>query len=90
MAALFESSIPGLPVRRGKVRDVYELEGIGGGGGLLLIVASDRISAFDVVMPPPISDKGRVLTALSNFWFEFFRREIGGFRDHLRATGWAD
>jgi phosphoribosylaminoimidazole-succinocarboxamide synthase len=49
---------------RGKVRDIYEA------GGDLLMVASDRISAFDVVLPTPIPDKGRVLTALSLFWFE--------------------
>jgi len=49
---------------RGKVRDIYDL------GDQLLIVATDRISAFDVVMPNPIPDKGRVLTQLSRFWFE--------------------
>jgi phosphoribosylaminoimidazole-succinocarboxamide synthase len=49
---------------RGKVRDIYDL------GGSLLIVATDRISAFDVVMPNPIPDKGRVLTQLSKFWFD--------------------
>ena len=49
---------------RGKVRDIYDL------GGHLLIVATDRISAFDVVMPDPIPDKGRVLTQLSKFWFD--------------------
>ncbi|HVX83320.1 MAG TPA: phosphoribosylaminoimidazolesuccinocarboxamide synthase [Phycisphaerae bacterium] len=86
MSALFESSIPGLPVRRGKVRDVYELPDEP--GGKLLIVASDRISAFDVIMPTPIPDKGRVLTALSNFWFHKFAREIPAFRHHLLATSW--
>ena len=55
--ALMQSEIPGLKVRRGKVRDVYDL-----GDGRLLIVASDRISAFDVIMPTPIPDKGRILT----------------------------
>lgn len=50
-------------VKRGKVRDIYELDGD------LLIVATDRISAFDVVLPTPIPDKGRVLTLLSAFWF---------------------
>jgi phosphoribosylaminoimidazole-succinocarboxamide synthase len=50
---------------RGKVRDVYEA-----GEGRLLLVATDRISAFDVVLPDPIPDKGRVLTGLSRFWFE--------------------
>jgi len=59
-------------VRRGKVRDVYQLppaEGIK--DGRLLIVASDRISAFDVIMPTPIGGKGRVLTKMSSFWFDF-------------------
>jgi len=53
--------------RRGKVRDVYDL------GDNLLIVASDRISAFDVVLPTPIPDKGRILTQLSLFWFDFLK-----------------
>ena len=52
-------------VRSGKVRDLYGL-----GGDRLLLVASDRISAFDVVLPTPIPDKGRVLTGLSRYWFE--------------------
>ena len=51
---------------RGKVRDIYDL------GDTLLIVATDRISAFDVVMPNPIPDKGMVLTQISRFWFEAF------------------
>ena len=56
----------GLPLRHtGKVRDVYDA-----GGGQLLLVTSDRISAFDVVMAEPVPDKGRVLTAMSAFWFE--------------------
>jgi phosphoribosylaminoimidazole-succinocarboxamide synthase len=62
---LYESNIEGLPLAfRGKVRDVYDL------GDALLIVTSDRLSAFDVVLPTPIPDKGRVLSALSRFWFE--------------------
>jgi phosphoribosylaminoimidazole-succinocarboxamide synthase len=61
--ALLQSELP-FPVRRGKVRDVYDL------GDALLIVASDRISAFDCVMPNGIPDKGKVLTALSLFWFD--------------------
>jgi phosphoribosylaminoimidazole-succinocarboxamide synthase len=52
---------------RGKVRDIYDL------GDRLLIVATDRMSAFDVVMPNPIPDKGRILTQLSNFWFDLTR-----------------
>ncbi len=61
--AVLQTSLP-LPLyRRGKVRDVYEA------GGDLLIVATDRISAFDHVLPTPVPDKGRVLTSLSAFWF---------------------
>ncbi len=63
--ALIQSTIPGLPEpKRGKVRDIYDL------GDAFLLVASDRISAFDCVMPNGIPDKGKVLTALSLFWFE--------------------
>ena len=80
-AAVFESHIPGLPLRRGKVRDVYTLP-----DGRLLLVASDRISAFDVIMPTPIPGKGAILTQLSNFWFRFFERAIPGFRHHLDLT----
>ncbi|MDH3670005.1 MAG: phosphoribosylaminoimidazolesuccinocarboxamide synthase [Gammaproteobacteria bacterium] len=62
---LFESQIEKLPlVSRGKVRDIYGVD-----DDKLLIVASDRLSAFDVVLPTPIPGKGWVLTALSNFWF---------------------
>jgi phosphoribosylaminoimidazole-succinocarboxamide synthase len=62
-SVVLETSIPGFPVRRGKVRDVYDL------GDRLLFVASDRISAFDVVMPNGIPHKGEVLTRISAFWF---------------------
>jgi phosphoribosylaminoimidazole-succinocarboxamide synthase len=62
-SALLESEIPGVPVRRGKVRDVYDF------GDRLLFVATDRISAFDWVLPNGIPDKGRVLTKLSEMWF---------------------
>jgi len=60
-----ETNLPGLGLRRGKVRDIYDL------GDRLLIVATDRISAYDVVMPTPIPDKGRLLTGLSLWWFDF-------------------
>jgi len=64
MNVLTESHLADIPLLfRGKVRDVYDLE------RYLLIVATDRISAFDVVLPTPIPHKGRVLTQLSNFWF---------------------
>jgi phosphoribosylaminoimidazole-succinocarboxamide synthase len=64
-AVISQTEFPGLKlVGRGKVRDIYDL------GDRLLIVATDRLSAFDVVLPTPIPDKGRVLTQLSLFWFE--------------------
>ena len=63
--ALYESDLPGLRLRnRGKVRDIYELD-----DRHLLIVTTDRLSAFDVVLPQPIPGKGEVLTRVSNFWF---------------------
>lgn len=62
-SALLQSEVPGIPVRRGKVRDVYDF------GDRLLLVATDRISAFDWVLPTGIPDKGRVLTKISEFWF---------------------
>lgn len=61
--AVRETDLPGL-VRRGKVRDIYDL------GERLMVVASDRISAFDVIMNEPVPGKGRLLTAMSKFWFE--------------------
>ncbi len=62
--ALLTTDIPGLPkFIQGKVRDVYDL------GAMLLVVATDRLSAFDVILPTGIPNKGRVLTALSEFWF---------------------
>lgn len=66
-APLLETKIPGLPCRRGKVRDVYDL------GDRLVIVASDRISAFDWILPTGIPDKGRILTSMSRFWFDFLK-----------------
>ena len=61
---LFETNMPNL-LHRGKVRDTYPVD-----DGLLLIVATDRISAFDVVLPHPVPDKGRGLNRISAFWFE--------------------
>jgi phosphoribosylaminoimidazole-succinocarboxamide synthase len=66
-APLLQSDVPGWPCRRGKVRDVYDL------GDRLVIVATDRLSAFDWILPTGIPDKGRVLTALSLFWFDYLR-----------------
>jgi phosphoribosylaminoimidazole-succinocarboxamide synthase len=66
-----ETNFSGIsPLARGKVRDIYDL------GDRLLIVATDRLSAFDVVMPTPIPDKGRVLTQLSLFWFHQLKEVI--------------
>ena len=78
-AVVWQTDFPGLRLRsRGKVRDLYEI------GDELLIVATDRLSAFDVVLPTPIPDKGRVLTQLSLFWFETLRVVVP---NHvLRAT----
>jgi phosphoribosylaminoimidazole-succinocarboxamide synthase len=70
--ALLECSIPGLPFKSGKVRDVYDL------GDSLLMVVTDRISAFDVILPCGVPDKGKVLNKLSLFWMEFL-----GMKNHL-------
>ena len=65
---VFETNFEGAKLfNRGKVRDVYEID------GNLLIVATDRLSAFDVVLPTPIPDKGKVLTQMSLFWFDFLK-----------------
>lgn len=81
VAPVFETrlSLPGL--RKGKVRDVYDLPA-GSEGPRLLIVATDRISAFDVVMPTPIAGKGRLLTELSLFWLRLIERK-GICKTHL-------
>ncbi len=64
---VLQTSLSRWPVRRGKVRDIYDL------GGELLLVSTDRISAFDWVLPTGIPDKGRVLTELSAFWFDLLK-----------------
>ena len=63
-SVVLQTALPGLPVRRGKVRDIYDL------GDRLLLVSTDRLSAFDWVLPTGIPDKGRVLTQIAAFWFE--------------------
>jgi len=74
--ALFESNLKSLELlHRGKVRDIYAVD-----SKRLLIVQTDRLSAFDVVLPTPVPGKGEVLTALSNFWF---RRLAGVIPNHL-------
>jgi phosphoribosylaminoimidazole-succinocarboxamide synthase len=70
MQAILETKIPGAKPHRGKVRDVYDL------GDKLLIVATDRISAFDVVMANPVPYKGIVLTQISKFWFDFLKGQV--------------
>jgi len=67
---------------RGKVRDIYDL------GDRLLIVATDRISAFDVVMPNPIPDKGRILTQLSKFWFDLTKEIVSNHVISVEAEGY--
>ena len=73
-STILETKIAGQPPRRGKVRDIYDL------GDKLLLVASDRISAFDVIMANGITDKGAVLTQLSLFWFEWLGATV---KNHL-------
>jgi len=78
-ATLLQTSLPDLElIRRGKVRDVYAVD-----EESLLIVATDRISAFDCVLPTPIERKGEVLTALSRFWFEKLAHVVA---NHLLST----
>ncbi|MGA2881828.1 MAG: phosphoribosylaminoimidazolesuccinocarboxamide synthase [Bryobacteraceae bacterium] len=96
MAPIFETNLPGVELyARGKVRDVYSA------GEHLVIVATDRLSAFDYVLPTPIRDKGRVLTAMTLFWLEQLRdivpnhfvsadvsdypREFHAYRDQLEG-----
>lgn len=64
MNALIETNFPGLILRKGKVRDIYDL------GDRLVLIATDRISAFDWILPTPIPGKGKILTELSLFWFK--------------------
>ena len=75
-SALLETSLPFPLARRGKVRDVYDL------GDVFLFVATDRISAFDVVLSPGIPDKGRILNQMSIFWF----RHFADIENHLQQT----
>ena len=76
MDVLMQTNIAGQKPKRGKVRDIYDL------GDKLLIVATDRLSAFDVVMKSGIPYKGKVLTQISKFWFEF----LGGDVEHHFQT----
>ena len=81
--ALFETNLSSLPlVQKGKVRDIYAID-----TAHLLIVTTDRLSAFDVVLPDPVPQKGAILTALSNFWFESM---AGVIDNHLVDIALAD
>lgn len=68
--AVVATNLTGYPLRRGKVRDVYDL------GDEVLLVATDRISAYDVVLPTPIPGKGEMLTRISKFWFEWLGERV--------------
>lgn len=75
---IFNSQLQSLPlIKRGKVRDIYAID-----DQHMLIVATDRLSAFDVILPNPIPDKGAVLTAVSNFWFDFTKTLIANHRSN--------
>lgn len=80
---VFDTTLTSLPlVQRGKVRDIYAVD-----DDLWLIVTTDRLSAFDVILPQPVPGKGAVLTAVSNFWFEWLRPVIG---NHLAGIAVED
>src|SRR3989441_10573806 len=79
---IMQTDIAGLKLRaRGKVRDIYDL------GEHYLIVATDRLSAFDVVLPTPIPDKGKVLNQMSAFWFDHFKDFVA---NHVVSTNTDD
>lgn len=82
MAPVVQTNLPGVNLKgRGKVRDIYDL------GEHFLIVATDRLSAFDVVLPTPIPNKGKVLTQMSAFWFDQFKNVVP---NHVVSTEVAD
>src|SRR5436853_5056662 len=82
ITALMKTDLPGVKLHgRGKVRDIYDT------GENFLIVATDRLSAFDVVLPTPIPNKGKVLTQMSAFWFDHFKNAVP---NHVVSTDVAD
>src|SRR5579863_5332211 len=82
MAPIVQTNLTGVKLKgRGKVRDIYDL------GEHFLIVATDRLSAFDVVLPTPIPDKGKVLTQMSAFWFDHFKNVVP---NHVVSTDVGD
>ena len=91
MNAVFQTNLKGAQLlNRGKVRDIYKIPARPGKPEALLLVASDRLSAFDVVMAEPIPDKGKVLTQISNFWFEKFAGLTPNHVLSMTAEGWLD
>ncbi|MCE9630484.1 MAG: phosphoribosylaminoimidazolesuccinocarboxamide synthase [Planctomycetia bacterium] len=84
-APVVRTDLPLGPPIRGKVRDCYSIPG-GRHGDAMLIVSTDRISAFDWILPTPIPDKGRVLTAISAFWFDLLARGPNPTVHHLITT----
>ena len=82
---VYETHLPFEGRRQGKVRDIYQIPPQNGEAGMVLIIASDRISAFDVVMPTPVTGKGQELTRISTTWFDFIR-DLGIINDHLIST----
>lgn len=84
-APLFESRLDLPDRRRGKVRDIYRIPGSGSEPSRVLMVASDRLSAFDVVLPTPIPGKGRLLSEMAAFWLRFIESR-GLARTHLVST----
>lgn len=94
ISTLYRSDLPLLDRREGKVRDIYTLPADAGHPPRILIIATDRISAFDVVMPTPIPGKGQLLTSISVDWFNWLRDcdllTRHGVADHLLTTDAAD
>src|SRR5688572_23624214 len=81
MSTVVQTNIAEYPLKgRGKVRDIYDL------GESLLFIASDRISAFDYVLPNPIPDKGKVLTQISLFWFHYLSEMVN---NHVSTADFA-
>ncbi len=83
--SVYETHLPLENRRQGKVRDIYQIPPQNGEAGMVLIIASDRISAFDVVMPTAVTGKGQELTRISTKWFDFIR-DLGLIDDHLIST----
>ena len=83
--SVYETNLPLSGRRQGKVRDIYQLPANGVNPPRILIIATDRVSAFDVVLPTPIPGKGRLLTTISTHWFDFIR-SLNIVSDHLLST----